>query len=302
MAAVGGPITTGSHPLALWPGIHGWWGRMYNEHVPEWTALCDQEMSTQNYEKDTQIIGFGLAQVKQETASTNYVSEVQGFSSIWTHVEYSLGYIVSQVELEDDLYESVSKTRSRALAFAFNQTKENVVANVYNNAFTAGFIGGDGVSLCNTAHPNTSGGTWSNMLAVGADLWHMNWTSQHIGGGTKLGIPGGPPLARIPLDGEVFALDVAQPAQLCPKRLPSVTSRVIEAGHRTRSDDNRNPVLLRRFLRPARSWCGREQQTDRQIAPPHSMTSSASASNEGGKVRPRALAAFRLITNSNLVG
>jgi hypothetical protein len=143
---------------------------MYEEHVPEWTALCDQDTSSQNYEKETQIIGFGLAQVKQETASTNYVSEVQGFSSVWTHVEYSLGYIVSQVELEDNLYEAVSKTRARSLAFAFNQTKENVVANVYNFAFTSTVIGGDGVSLCNTAHPNTSGGTWSNQLAVGADL------------------------------------------------------------------------------------------------------------------------------------
>lgn len=170
MPAVGGPITTGAHPLALWPGIHAWWGRMYTEHAPEWMALCEQDSSSQNYEKETQIIGFGLAQVKQETGATNYVSEVQGFSSIWTHVEYSLGYIVSQVELEDNLYEAVSKTRSRALAFAFNQTKENVVANVYNRAFNASFVGGDGVSLLNVAHPNTSGGTWSNMLAVGADL------------------------------------------------------------------------------------------------------------------------------------
>ena len=112
---------------------------------------------------------------------------------------------------------------------------------------------------------------------------------------SEIGIALGPPLGGISLDGEVLALDVAQAAQLCPKRLSSVTSRVIEAGHRTRSDDNRNPVLRRRFLRPARSWCGREQQTDRQIAPPHSMTSSASASRVGGMVRFSKRAVFKLM-------
>src|SRR5689334_19998272 len=37
-------------------------------------------------------------------------------------------------------------------------------------------------------------------------------------------------------------------------------------------------------------------------APPHSMTSSARARIDGGTVRPSALAVFRLIINSNLVG
>src|SRR5215472_4704368 len=39
-----------------------------------------------------------------------------------------------------------------------------------------------------------------------------------------------------------------------------------------------------------------------QRAAAHSITSSARASTDGGMVRPRALAAFRLTRNSNLVG
>src|ERR1700730_17749117 len=38
-----------------------------------------------------------------------------------------------------------------------------------------------------------------------------------------------------------------------------------------------------------------------EIATPHSITSSAAASSAGGMLRPSALAAFRLIRNSNLV-
>lgn len=166
----GGIITTGSHPKALWPGIREWWGREYNEHAMEWTDLVDVENSTMNYEESVQLTGFGLVPVKGQGAGTAYDSEIQGFTTRYTHLTYSLGYIVTQEELEDDLYEKVSKTRSRALAFSFHQTKENIVANIYNRAFNGSYLGGDGVALCSTAHPNTSGGTFSNMLAVGADL------------------------------------------------------------------------------------------------------------------------------------
>src|SRR5665213_109088 len=46
----------------------------------------------------------------------------------------------------------------------------------------------------------------------------------------------------------------------------------------------------------------RVAQEDLLIGEPHSMTSSACASSTCGTVRPSALAVFRLMTNSNLVG
>jgi hypothetical protein len=168
--SIGGVITTGAHPKALWPGVKAWWGRTYAEHPEEWPHLFQQDNSHMNYEEDVQVTGFGLAFVKPEGGGTQYTSELQGFISRYTHLAYSLGYIVTKEELEDDLYEKVSKRRAGSLAFSFRQTKENVGANVYNRAFNSSFVGGDSVSLANTAHPNTSGGTFSNMLAVGADL------------------------------------------------------------------------------------------------------------------------------------
>lgn len=165
-----GVITTGNHPKALWPGVAEWWGVEYNSHAEEWRDLVDVETSDQNYEEDVQDTGFGLAPVKAQGAGTAYDSSIQGFTTRYTHLTYSLGYIVTMEELEDNLYEKVSKKRAPSLAFSFQQTKENVVANVYNRAFNATYLMGDGVSLCNTAHPNTTGGTFSNMLAVGADL------------------------------------------------------------------------------------------------------------------------------------
>lgn len=165
-----GIISTASHPKALWPGVKAWWGQVYDEHQTEYTDLFDTDSSDKNYEEDVQLTGFGLAPRKSEGAGTSYDSEIQGFTTRYTHLAYALGYIVTKEELDDNLYEQVSKRRSAALAMSFRQTKENVAANVYNRAFNATYLGGDGVALCSTAHPNATGGTFSNMASVGVDL------------------------------------------------------------------------------------------------------------------------------------
>src|ERR1041385_3752846 len=162
-------ITTGAHPKALWPGIHAWWGRMYNEHVVEYTDLFEMETSDKAYEEDVEITGFGLAPIKPEGTAIVYDTETQGAVTRYTNVAYALGYIVTYEELRDDLYEVVSKRRAQQLAFSMRQTEENICANVYNRAFNSSFTGGDGVSLINTSHPTTSGNQ-SNQLTTAADL------------------------------------------------------------------------------------------------------------------------------------
>ncbi|MFZ3014240.1 MAG: hypothetical protein WA045_11080 [Nitrospira sp.] len=166
-----GVITTGSHPKALWPGVHDFWGQVYNAHATEYTDLYDQEDSSQAYEEDVQITGFGLAPVKPQGQALSYDSEVQGPVTRYTHIAYALGYIVTYEELKFNLYETVSMRRARANAFSVNQTIENVAAFLYNNAFvTTFFTTGDGVALISTAHVNTTGGTYSNELSPSADL------------------------------------------------------------------------------------------------------------------------------------
>src|SRR5262249_39258484 len=64
--------------------------------------------------------------------------------------------------------------------------------------------------------------------------------------------------------------------------------------------DNRHRCLLRaRRERPRHSRAAEKRD---ELAPLHSITSSARASSVGGTSRPSALAVLRLITSSNLVG
>ena len=162
-------ITTGTHPKALWPGIKEWWGRSYSEHPEEYVDLFDKETSDKAYEEEVEITGFGLAPVKNQGTAINYDTESQGSVTRYTHVAYALGYIVTYEELRDDLYEVVSKRRAKQLALSMRQTKENVGANVYNRAFTAGYTGGDGQTMISSTHPTLSGNQ-SNLLTTPADI------------------------------------------------------------------------------------------------------------------------------------
>ena len=160
-----GVITTGNHPKALWPGIKAIWGRQYDEHSVEYTDLFTTDNSSQAYEEDFEVTGFGLAPVKPEGEGVQFDSETQGTVSRYVHVAYALGYIVTKEELDDNLYEVVSKRRAQALAFSMRQTKENVAANMYNKAFTGlgGTTGGDGKEVIVSDHPSRSGDQ-SNLL------------------------------------------------------------------------------------------------------------------------------------------
>lgn len=161
-------ITTGTHPKALWPGVRAFWGRSYNEHPVEYLDLFDKQTSDKAYEEEVEITGFGLAPVKPQGSQIFYDIEAQGAVSRFTHVAYALGYIVTYEELRDDLYEVVSKRRAAQLAFSMRQTKENVLAGVYNLAFSASALGADGVSLISNAHPTLSGN--QSNLGVAADI------------------------------------------------------------------------------------------------------------------------------------
>lgn len=167
--AVGGVITTGAHPKALWPGIKTWWGRQYSEHPEEYPDLYDIESSDKAYEEDVEISGFGILREKDQGGAISYDTELQGSITRYTHVAYAGGYIVTFEELRDDLYEVVSKRRSAMLAFAGRQTEEIIGASTFNNGFDTAYPIGDGAALFSLAHP-TAAGNQANIPTVSSDL------------------------------------------------------------------------------------------------------------------------------------
>lgn len=164
------PITSGDFAKALWPGVNAWYGEAYNEHKTEYTDLFTTNSSRKAYEEDMGTSWFGLAAVKPEGSAISYDTAVQGFLTRYRHVTYGLGFVITREMVDDDLYDIVGKKRAQALAFSMRQTKEIIGANVYNNAHSSSYLGGDGVELSSSVHPNVSGGTYANELTTAAAL------------------------------------------------------------------------------------------------------------------------------------
>jgi hypothetical protein len=162
-------ITTSAHPKHLWPGVHSFFGIAYQDHGEEWRDLVTVKDSGKNFEEMVLNSGFGLASVKWQGESVAFDADAQGYVARATHITYGLGYIVTREEIEDNQYESVSMDRALSLKISMVETKENVVANVFNRAFNSSFTGGDGKELLATDHP-TRAGNQSNELATAADM------------------------------------------------------------------------------------------------------------------------------------
>lgn len=175
-----GVITSASFAKLLWPGLNKIYGQAYKEFPVEYTKLVDIEKSTKAYEENLGITGFGLASRKTENNSIAYDEESQAYLTRFSHAVWALGFTVTREIYEDDQYGKVGKRRSTGLAFSMRQTKEINVANLYNRGFSSTYTGGDGKEMLATDHPNYSGGTWSNELAVAADLSEASLEQAYI--------------------------------------------------------------------------------------------------------------------------
>src|SRR5262249_21240963 len=102
------------------------------------------------------------------------------------------------------------------------------------------------------------------------------------------------------LETHVLAVDPSGMLQFRHEGTDLFPCKRITFGEWQENADNRDSSGLLR-ARHHRPRCGAAEQGD-ELAPSHSITSSARARSEGGISRPSALAVLRLIASSYLVG
>jgi len=154
----------------LEPGLNALFGMEYDRYDNEHAEIFDTESSDRAFEEEVMLSGFGQAPVKGEGAAIAYDTAGEAFTARYTHETIALAFAITEEAVEDNLYDKLSSRYTRALARSMSNTKQVKGASVLNNAFSSSYVGGDGVSLVNSAHPTTGGGNWSNTLATAADL------------------------------------------------------------------------------------------------------------------------------------
>ncbi len=154
----------------LLPGLNALFGMEYNRYGEEHKEIFETETSERSFEEETKLSGFSAAPVKNEGAAIAYDNAQEAWTARYNHETIALGFSITEEAIEDNLYDALSARYTKSLARAMAYTKQTKAAAILNNGFTAGYTGGDGVTLFSTQHPLVSGGVNSNRPAVGADL------------------------------------------------------------------------------------------------------------------------------------
>lgn len=155
----------------LEPGLNAIFGETYRQYPDEGRMVYDIEKSSRAFEEEQMSAGFGNAYRKAEGDSVRFDTAQETYTARYDHLTYALAFEITEEAIEDNLYESLSRKYTRALARSHAHTKNIESARLFNFAFSAGVDAiGDGKSMCATDHPTLSGGDQSNRFAVGADL------------------------------------------------------------------------------------------------------------------------------------
>ena len=146
---------------------------IYDQRDDEWAQCFDEFTGTKRaYHEEPVLYGFGAAPELPDGVPVTYQSGGVLFIKRYIYKVYGLAFAITKVLAEDGDHIQLGKTYAEHLAQSLIETKETLCANVLNYSFNGGVptaVGGDGVSLCNTAHPIASG-TFSNVLATAAAL------------------------------------------------------------------------------------------------------------------------------------
>ena len=209
----------------LEPGLNALFGMEYARYENEHAEIFDTESSDRAFEEEVLIVGFGNAEVKTEGQGVDYDSASEGFTARYTHETVALAFALTEEAVEDNLYDRLGASYTKALARSMAHTKQVKAANVLNNAFSSSYTGGDGLSLINTAHTLAGGGTWANRASTMADLNETSLENALIGISTFV-------------DDRNMILALQGTKLIVPPQLQFIADRLLESPGRVGTADN----------------------------------------------------------------
>ena len=143
---------------------------VYNQRADEWKQVFDERNGiARTYHEEPVLYGFGAAPELPDGMPVTYQSGGVLFNQRYIYKVYGLAFALTKVLVEDGDHIRVGQTYAKHLAQSLIETKETLCANILNRSFNGSYVGGDGVSLINTAHPIVSG-AFSNALTTSAAL------------------------------------------------------------------------------------------------------------------------------------
>lgn len=166
------PMRSTDFRSVVGPFLNKVYDAKYAQRKDEWKAIFKEEQGiARSYHEEPIMGGFGAAPEMPEGTPVSYRTSNELFRPRFVYKPYGIGYAMTKVLVEDGEAVNLGKIYAEEMARAGTETRETLAANILNRAFTGTFTmpGGDGQSLCSTAHP-TMVGTFSNTLSTAANL------------------------------------------------------------------------------------------------------------------------------------
>ena len=154
----------------LYPGLRAITGK-YQQIPRQYDKVFQYIKSEQAVERTAENRYLPLARLKTE-GGTSFFDNRAGQRFVWnqSHLEISLGYVITRPAIDDNLYKTQFNPSNLGLQESFNQTKEIYASSVFNlGAVVNTAIGGDQQALFSTAHP-IDGSSYSNTFTTAVDL------------------------------------------------------------------------------------------------------------------------------------
>jgi len=209
----------------LEPGFREIFDDKYNEIPQLFPQLFHVNSSTKQDEKDSAISGFGLLAETGEGGVVSYEDPLQLYDKRYIHLKYTKGFKISEELYGDDQYNVMNK-KPAALGKAARRTAESKAADVFNNAFSTSYTGGDAKPLISISHPRADGGTsQSNASAAGLTLTETNLETGRLA-------------ARSQLDDKGMKIEVMVNTLLVGPALEKQAHIIVDSNLRSDSADN----------------------------------------------------------------
>lgn len=152
--------------------VYSVFGTKLNELKPIWKSYYNVETSDRKTEIDQQYVEMGDVPQKAEGAAYAFDIIRPGHTKTVTHLEFGLGFEVTETASEDDRFKVLAKNAAM-LAYSSRYVQEKQAAGPINNGFSTE-TSADGVAAFSASHALAGGGTARNILNPGQDL---SWNS-----------------------------------------------------------------------------------------------------------------------------
>jgi hypothetical protein len=164
------PMRSANFKAIVEPILNDGFDGVYEQRKDEWKGFMKESQGiARAYQEEYVQYGFGAAPELPDGTPITYQDGGVLFTQRYQYRVYGLAFALTKVLVEDGDHVQIGRQYAKHLAQSLIETKETLAANILNRAFNSAYVGGDGVSLVNPAHPIFNG-TFSNQLTTAANL------------------------------------------------------------------------------------------------------------------------------------